>query len=271
MAMMPDGTNWEDNMARAGMADLARRLAEVWGGGQPIHLLPPEVVPTSAEEAYAAQSALLTRLIPQFGPIVGWKVGAPSPTAEPAASPLLADLVQPSPARFGGSRLRLRGIEAEVAFRFGQALPPRPEPYGEAEVTAAIHSIHPAIELVETRFDAWEGPPGLAKLADLGSNGGFCFGPGSTDWRSRDLARPTVTLEIEGKLIAERTGGNTAGHPLRTLIWLANHTGRLGHGIKAGDIVTTGSHTGLVFTGQDSRVVARVARLGEANLILSEV
>ena len=251
--------------------ELAERLAAVWAGATPLGALPPHLVPSNAEDAYAAQAALAARLVPEYGPIIGWKVGAPSPTAEPAASPLLADLVQPSPARFGGSRLRLRGIEAEVAFRFGEALPPRREPYGEAEVSAAIRSIHPAIELVETRFATWEGPPGLAKLADLGSNGGFCFGPGSTDWRSRDLGRPTVALEIDGKAIAERTGGNTAGHPLRTLVWLANHTGRLGHGIKAGDIVTTGSHTGLVFAGQDSRVAARVAGLGEANLILSGV
>lgn len=258
-------------MAAAAMIELGERLARAWDGGEPLDALPPHLIPGSTEDAYAAQAALLERLTPKFGPIVGWKVGAASPTAEPAASPLLADLVQPSPARFGGPRLRLRGIEAEVAFRFGAALPPRREPYGEAEVSAAIYSIHPAIELVETRFETWQGPPGLAKLADLGSNGGFCFGPGSTDWRTRDHARPTVALEIDGKLVAERVGGNTAGHPMRTLIWLANHAGRLRYGIKAGDIVTTGSHTGLVFAGQVSRVAARVAGLGEANLILSEV
>jgi len=253
------------------MAELGERLAAAWEGGSPLGPLPTHLVPPTAEGAYAAQAALVARLVPRFGSIVGWKVGAPSHTAEPAASPLLADLVQPSPARFGGPRLRLRGIEAEVAFRFGLALPPRAEPYGEAEVGAAIASIHPAIELVETRFESWEGPPGLAKLADIGSNGGFCFGAGSSEWRSRDLARPRVTLEIDGKRVAERVGGNTAGHPLRTLVWLANHTGRLGHGLKAGDIVTTGSHTGLVFAGEDSRVVARVAELGEANLVLSGV
>ena len=255
----------------AQIIELSERLAAVWHGGEPLRALPPALIPHSTAEAYAAQTALVARLMPILGPIVGWKVGAPSPAAEPAAAPLLADLVRPSPARFGGPRLRLFGIEAEVAFRFGQALPPRPEPYGEAEVSAAIHSMHPAIELVETRFEAWEGPPGLAKLADLGSNGGFCFGPGSADWRSRDLARPIVTLEIDGKRMAERVGGNTAGHPMRTLIWLANHAGRLGRGLVAGDVVTTGSHTGLVFARQASRVLARVAELGEANLVLSEV
>ena len=258
-------------MTAAAMIELSQRLAASWAGGRPIDALPAELVPGTAADAYAAQAALVARLVPVLDPIVGWKVGAPSPTAEPAASPLLADLARPSPARFGGPRLRLRGIEAEVAFRFGRSLPPRTEPYGEAEVSAAIHSMHPAIELVETRFWAWEGPPGLAKLADLGSNGGFCFGPGSTDWSSRDLTKPTVTLEIDGKRVVERVGGNTADHPLRTLVWLANHTGRLGRGLMAGDIVTTGSHTGLVFAGQASRVTARVAGLDEANLILSEV
>lgn len=258
-------------MTAAAMTELGERLAAVWAGGSPLGALPAHLVPEGAEAAYVAQTALVARLVPRFGPIVGWKVGAPSPTAEPAASPLLADLVQHSPAHFGGPRLRLRGIEAEVAFRFAEALPPRRESYGEAEVSAAIHSIHPAIELVETRFETWQAPPGLAKLADIGSNGGFCFGPGSTEWRSRDLATPTVSLEIDGKRVVERAGGNTAGHPMRTLIWLANHTGRLGRGLKPGDIVTTGSHTGLVFAGQESRVVARVAGLGEANLALSGV
>jgi len=255
----------------AAMIELGERLAAVWGGGPPISRLPPDLVPPTAEAAYAAQTALVARLVPRFGPIVGWKVGAPSPTAEPAAAPLLADLVRPSPAHFGGTRLRLYGIEAEVAFRFGRALAPRREPYGEAEVSAAIDSLHPAIELVETRFEAWDGPSGLAKLADLGSNGGFCFGAGTTEWRSRDLARPIVSLEIDGTTVAERVGGNTAGHPMRTLVWLVNHACRLGRGLWAGDIVTTGSHTGLIFAGRGRRVVARVDGLGEASLVLSEV
>ncbi len=33
--------------------------------------------------ALAAQDALAQMLVPRLGPIVGWKVGAPSPTAEP--------------------------------------------------------------------------------------------------------------------------------------------------------------------------------------------
>ena len=123
---------------------------------------------------------------------------------------------------------------------------------------------------METRFADWQATPALAKLADSQSNGGFCFGRGQPYWRALDLLQQKVTLEIDGKRVAEAQGGNAAGHPLRLLVWLANHAGRLGRGLAAGDIITTGSHTGLVFAGAGARVAARVATIGEVNLDLSE-
>ncbi|HMK69252.1 MAG TPA: 2-keto-4-pentenoate hydratase, partial [Stellaceae bacterium] len=102
--------------------EFAERLAEAWRTGTLVDVS-PSLVPSDLETAYRVQSALIERLIPRLGPIVGWKVGAPSPSAEPNAAPLLADLVQPSPARFGGARLKVRGLEAELAFRFGRDLP----------------------------------------------------------------------------------------------------------------------------------------------------
>lgn len=251
------------------MTTLAERLAEAWRTGTPLAELPPDLVPAGTADAYRAQSALVERLIPLLGPIVGWKVGAPSPSAEPNAAPLLADLVQPSPARFGGKRLRVRGLEAELAFRFGRDLPPRAVPYGEAEVTAAIHSLHPAIELVESRLRDWQAAPPLARLADTQSNGGFCFGPAFADWRAVDYVKQNVVLSIAGKPAAEAQGGNAAGHPVRLLIWLANHAASLGRGLKAGDIVTTGSHTPLIFANSNSSAVANFPGVGRSSLDIS--
>jgi len=248
---------------------LAERLFQAWTTNKPLGAVPPELVPPSVAEAYAAQSALVERLAPRLGGIVGWKVGAPSPTAEPNAAPLLADLVQPSPARMEGPRLRVRGLEAELAFRFGTALPPRAQPYGEAEVGAAIASAHPAIELVESRIEDWQAASPLARLADLQSNGGFCFGPAVADWRAIDYLKQPVILLVDGKPVAEAVGGNAAGHPLRLLVWLADHAGRLGRGLRAGDIVTTGSHTPLRVAGPNARVVARFPGVGESSLDLA--
>ncbi|HUN48640.1 MAG TPA: fumarylacetoacetate hydrolase family protein [Stellaceae bacterium] len=256
-------------MASPAMTDLAERLFAAWRTNTPLAGVPAALVPGSDAEAYAAQSAVVERLIPRLGPIVGWKVGAPGPAAEPNAAPLLADLVQPAPARMGGKRLRVRGLEAELAFRFGRDLPPRSQPYSEAEVGAAIASVHPAIELVESRIEDWQGAAPLSRLADLQSNGGFCFGPAIADWRAVDYLKQPVSLLVDGKPVAEAVGGNAAGHPLRLLVWLAGHAGRLGRGLRAGDIVTTGSHTPLRFAPPKAGVVARFPGVGESSLDLS--
>lgn len=256
-------------MTLRAMNSLAERLFQAWQANEPLGAVPAELVPTTAADAYAAQSALVERLAPRLGGIVGWKVGAPSPTAEPNAAPLLADLVQPSPARMGGKRLRVRGLEAELAFRFGTSLPPRAQPYSEAEVAAAIASVHPAIELVESRIADWQGAQPLARLADCQSNGGFCFGPAVADWRALDYLTQPVMLLVDGQPVAEAVGGNAAGHPLRLLAWLAGHAGQQGRGLRAGDIVTTGSHTPLRFAPPVSRVVARFPGVGELSFDLT--
>jgi len=254
-------------MRAAEMRELGERLADAWRSGRKLGGLPVSLVPETAEEAYAAQRALVERLAPVFGPIVGWKVGAAGSDALPNAAPLFADLVQPAPARFAASRLRLRGLEAELAFRFGHALPPRAEPYGEADVAGAVHSLHAAIEIVECRTDDRDATPALARLADNQNNGAFCFGaPFTGDWRQVDYLHQKVVLSIDGRPAAEAVGGNAAGHPMRLLVWLANHAARQGRGIAAGDIVTTGSHIRPVFNHHARAVLAQFPGLSEASL-----
>lgn len=251
------------------MTGEAGALAELLLGarrtGRPIETLPAALVPATPDTAYAVQDAVALPL----GAIAGWKVGASSPTAEPNCAPLFADWVAPSPARWPAARFRLRGIEGELAFRFGTALPPRPAPYGEDEVWAAIATLHPAIELVESRFADFRAMDKLALLADNGSNGAFCYGAAVRDWRAVDFLRQPASLVIDGKEVASAVGGNAAGHPRRLLAWLANHCARRGRGIAAGDIVTTGTHTGLVFAAPGAAVTVRFAGLGEATLTLT--
>src|SRR6266446_101837 len=78
------------------------------------------------------------------------KTGKPGPEAEPAYAPIFT--VSASPGRFPAKTQRLFGIEAEIAFRLARDLPKRDKPYTRDEIVAAIASMHPAIELVDTRF-----------------------------------------------------------------------------------------------------------------------
>jgi 2-keto-4-pentenoate hydratase len=244
---------------------LARLLLAARQSGTGIAKPAPELVPATADEAYAVQDIVAARL----GRIAGWKVGAPAPDAAPNCAPLFADLMAASPARWPAARFPLGGVEGELAFRFGSDLPPRARPYGEDEVWQAVASLHPAIELVQSRFADFRAAEKLALLADFGSNGGFCYGAALADWRRVDFLRQSARLTVDGKEVASAVGGNAAGHPRRLLAWLANHRARRGRGIAAGDIVTTGTHTGLVFIAAGGTATAQFAGIGEASLTLA--
>ncbi len=69
--------------------------------------------------------------------------------------------------------------------------------------------------------------------------------------------------------MASAVGGNAAGHPRRLLTWLANHCARRGRALAAGDIVTTGTHTGLVFAAPGATATVRFPGVGEASVTLT--
>jgi 2-keto-4-pentenoate hydratase len=244
---------------------LARLLLESRTSGARIASLPGALVPQDADAAYAVQDIVAQAL----GRVAGWKVGAAGPDSEPNCAPLFAELVAPSPARFAAAKFPLGGIEGELAFRFGRDLPARAEPYGAEEVWQAIDTLHPAIELVNSRFADFRAQQKLALLADNQANGAFCYGAAVSDWRKVDFLTQPASLAIDGAEVARALGGNAAGHPKRLLAWLANHCARRGRGLAAGDIVTTGTHTGLVFATPGATARVRFAGIGEASLTLT--
>jgi 2-keto-4-pentenoate hydratase len=211
-----------------------------------------------AAEAYDVQ-ALVAR---GRGRVGARKTGAASTDAEPIRAPIFADLVHLSPARLEAARFHRLGIEAEIAYRLGRDLPKRSAPYTEAEVRHAIHSILPAIEIVDSRFQACEELEPLWKLADNQINGGLVVGPGAEDWKRLDPMTQPVVLKFDGEAVVSGHGGNPAGDPLRLVVWMANNVGEDCGGLRAGQVITTGSLTGLRFVDPGARVVAEFSGLG---------
>ncbi len=243
--------------------DRARRAAALLlvarRSGRGLAELPPECRPRTIDEAYAIQDESAHAL----GRPPAWKTGAPAPEAEPAYAPI--HVVAASPARFPSAAQRLFGIEAEVAFRVARDLPPRSAPYSRAEAIAAIAHLHPVIELVDSRFADWNAVDAVSKIADNQSNGALIYGGAIADWRGLDLVRPPLTVTI-GSAIAATTLGNNGGDPLRLFTGLVNHAAQHGGGLKAGDLVTTGSLMGVVFAKAGAAVVADFGALGRVEL-----
>jgi 2-keto-4-pentenoate hydratase len=210
-----------------------------------------EAGPADLEEVYRVQDLVLRALSGAARP-GAWKAIAPRPETGPAASPVPPAQVVSSPARLAAGR-ELLGVEAEIAFRLGADLEPE-----EALV---------AIELCETRLARWDSAPLLWKIADFQSNAALVVGTGTRAWRAIDFSAQQVELTVSGSLVGQAVGAHPAKDPSRLLPWLVGHCAQRG-GLRAGDVVTTGSWVGIVRVAPGDDVVARFPGIGEARLRL---
>jgi 2-keto-4-pentenoate hydratase len=242
-----------DQIERAASALVAARK------GAAIASLPADAMPQSEADSYQVQDAVLAKLGERIG---GWKVGI-SPLGGHFAAPIYASTVHPSPASLPARGFKLIGIECEIGFRFNQALPARPQPYTRHEVLA-VASLHPTIEVVDSRYQDFRSLDRLLVLADNFSNGGLVYGPAVANWDGIDLAHPPIEVTADGKHFADCTGLR-AGTPIELVLAAVAHASGRG-GIAAGTVITTGTHTGLVFTERGVRIAADFGRLGRVEV-----
>lgn len=242
-----------DQIERAASALAAARK------GSAIAQLPEGAIPQSEADSYQVQDAVIAKLGERIG---GWKVGI-SPLGGHFAAPIYASTVVPSPATLSARDFKIIGIECEIGFRFNTTLLARPQPYTRHEVLAAA-SLVPTIEVVDSRYQDFRAIDRLMVLADNFSNGALVYGPAAKDWDGIDLAHPPIEVTADGKHFADCTGLR-AGTPIELLLAAVEHANHRG-GIAAGTVITTGTHTGLVFTEPGTKIVADYGRLGRVEV-----
>ena len=254
------------------------RAAEIlwqnWQDRTRIDGLPPEDRPSDRAGGYAAQRELVRRSGQR---VAGWKIAATSAAGQthigvdgPLAGPLLANRVLEN-----GATVPLDGnimlvAEAEFAFGFRTGLPARSDPYSREEVLAAVHSLHPAIEVPDSRYNdfARVGAPQL--IADTACACWFVLGAATgADWRSRDLVRHTVTMYRNGEAAGSGRGANVLGDPLVALTWLVNELRTHTDGLEAGQFVTTGTCIVPIAIAPGDRVHADFGEFGSVDVTLS--
>jgi 2-keto-4-pentenoate hydratase len=234
----------------------AARLLAGARGGPPLDGLPAECRPQSVEDAYQIQDAVAHRLGEAVG---GWKVGVATAAAPGFCAPIFARLIRSSPAAYTGAEMRLIGIEAEIAFRLGRDLPARAAPYGRDEVASGA-TMHPVIEVVDSRYVDFRSLDRLQMLADNFSNGGLVYAAAVPGWELLDLSRPAVVVTRDGAPFAE-SNPEIARDPLGAAVEFVNIMNMRG-GVKAATFVTTGTLTRLVFAERGARIVADFGALG---------
>jgi 2-keto-4-pentenoate hydratase len=195
----------------------------------------------SVDEAYAIQLGLIERRCAAGERQLGWKVGLTASAIqqqfgfhEPVFGCVLDS--KPSGHVFASTELIAPGFENELCMRLREDLSGT---VSLEQARAAIDGVYPSLEIIETRGPFTE-QIALA-LADNAQQKTVILGPPAA--LPTDLAAIEARVSVNGELVATGTGDAVLGNPLNSIVWLASKLGVYGRGLKAGEIVMTGSFT----------------------------
>ena len=249
-------------------------LCRHWQEGRRLSALPEELRPATRAEGYAIQAHLEQR---SSSPLLGWKIAATSRDGQahigvdgPLAGRLLAERAIGDGGLLELGANHMRVAEPEFAFRMARDLPPRGAPYTVDEVLAAVGTLHPAIEVPDSRYDDFTtvGAPQL--IADDACAHWFVLGPEApATWRSIDLAAHAVLGTVTSGIERQGRGANVLGDPRTALTWLANELSGLGIALRAGQVVTTGTCLVPLPIAEGDEVTADFGLLGRVTLRLT--
>ncbi len=251
--------------------ELALLLAHLRRTGVQQSGLEAGLVPPDNDTAYAVAAGVARELA---WPVGGWKIAAIKQemqralrTTSPIYGRVYARFIHDGPFTFEHRVLLHPLPEVEYVAKLGADLPPRPRPYTRDEVAEAVASLHPGMEIAECRFahdDAF--PPLPAILADGSGSGSLVIGPAIADWRRRDIAGQEVVLRVDGRERRRGSARAALDHPLMPLTWLANELSRTGVGLRSGEVVSTGTLTGMLLARSGETHVADYGPFGEVRV-----
>jgi 2-keto-4-pentenoate hydratase len=253
---------------------IARHIFEAHQRRARFERLRGDLAPGSLDEAYALQDAVHRHFMAAgWGPLGGQKIALTSRAVQelcgvdqPAGGAIFASTIHGSPATLRiGDFVRL-GLEFELGLRLGRDLPAAAAPYDRASVAPAVATCMAAFELIEDRDADYADLDAASILTDKCWCGGVVLGPEVADWRTLDLATAAVELSWNGEIVDAGTTGAAMGHPFEALAWLANLLAGRGRGMKAGEIVITGSALKTRFPQAGDTVTYRIAGLGETTV-----
>ena len=203
---------------------------------------------TDLPNAYRIQRELVALLRQRSGvAVAGYKVALTSKRMQamcgidhPAAGVVLANRVHPSGIRLKAADFGRIGLEFEIAVKMGRDLPASAGPFTAESVAGAVAAVAPAFEVVDDRRADYKLLEIATLIADNAWNGGIVVGPWQTSWPA-DLAAVRGAVRLNGAEVDAGHGRDVLGHPFGPLAWMAEQLASEGVGLKAGDIVMTGS------------------------------
>lgn len=244
----------------------AQRLLDARAQGIRLAGWPAELAPANQSDAEAICEAMARGFEQPMG---GWKVGAMDTALavkrgleRPFCGQIPRGMIYPNGASVPWDELLRPVVEAEIVFLLGRDIPPRSAPYTAEEIMDAVEAVLPGIEIPESRLVDGHPLGALGMVADQGFAGRLVCGAPLHAWRALELASLKAELWIDDVSVAHGTGAKAMGNPIEALLWLANYRGWCSGGLRRGEVVSTGSLTGVQATAKGQHVTAVFEGLG---------
>lgn len=237
---------------RAAQSLLAAHKANV----QFTSLGPPDK-PATISDAYDIQDRYVALLRAEYGDAVGYKVGLTSATMQkfcgidhPIGGVVLASRVHRSGAIVRRADFGRLGLEFEIAVRIKSDISVTAAPVTAAMVAPHVGGVAAAIEMVDDRRADYSNLDVLSLVSDNSWNAGIVLSEFATSWPDLELIVGRATRDMAP--VGEGHGRDILGHPFNSVAWLATQLNGRGTGLKAGQIVMTGSVMKTVFPDSDA-------------------
>lgn len=221
---------------------------------------------TDIDAAYAVQQINTDRSIALGRRVSGRKIGVTSKAIQqqvgvdqPDFGTLFADTEYGDGIEIEASRLIQPRAEAEVALVLERDLDSAP--HGFAQVIRAVAFALPAIEVVDSRIEAWDISI-VDTVADNASCGLYVVGSRPVPLSAFDARTVPMRMTRDGEEVSTGVGAACLGNPLHAARWLADTMCLRGIPLRAGDVIMTGALGPMVSFGPGQELVAEFGDLG---------
>ena len=203
------------------------------------------------EDAYRIQDALIDLHYAAGRSRIGWKIGLTSRAMQqalgittPDSGVLLDNMLFQSGDTVTKNRFIQPRIEAEIAFVMGADI--AGAGHSRADVIAATDHVAPCLEILDTRILRADPVTGNARIitdtiSDNAANAGIVMGDTTHAPNACDLRWAGAIVSRNGVVEETGLGAGVLNDPVTGIIWLLDRLAQFGKGLKAGEIVLSGS------------------------------
>lgn len=233
-----------------------------------------EACTAEEDEAYAMQDWVADRLA---HPVAGWKVGAYFDSSvqralglsEPFYGRVFLPELRSSPAILSPREHPGCHLEVELALQIGKTIPISGAPVSAETLAGIVSGCFPAFEIVTSSWDNRNALSGVDHVVDNGGCGGLVIGEPIAAWSEIELRGQQVELLVNGIAVTTRPVAMGWQEILGAAAWLINRLKRQNIAVQAGQVIATGTLTGLTPISAGQTAIAKIGRFAEVKMSIA--